>query len=214
MKPDPSCPNRLLVEGKDDQFAVINLMMGHDYSWTSPEGPYVSDCGGITEMLSTLPVAAKSYRKLGAIIDADLSLPNRWNQVRSALNGSGLSLPEEPIPGGLILDGVRPNTKFGVWVMPDNRSPGTLEDFLSKLVPEGDRSIWELARCSTNKAIAKGAKLRPLDEVKGSVHTFLAWQEKPGLAFGTALNAKILDHKAPDAEDFVSWFRKLFDPAF
>lgn len=213
MKPGPSCPNRLLVEGKDDQFAVINLLIRHGYNWASSEGPYVSDCGGVTEMLTTLPVAVKSYQRVGAIIDADLSLTDRWSQVRSALTASGLTLPKKPVPGGLIIEGSRPNTRLGLWFMPDNRAPGKLEDFLVQLVPDDQEKVWKLAETSTRRALEEGAKLRSIDTVKGSIHTFLAWQEVPGLPFGTALTAEFLNHEGPGAKDFVDWFIRLFKPA-
>lgn len=214
MRPGPNCPNRLLVEGKDDKFAVIGLLARHGQDWETREGPYVSECGGIDSLLSTLRVALKSYTKLGAIIDADLSLKNRWAQLRSAVQDTGLKIPKNPVAGGLVIEGTRPNTKVGLWLMPDNKSPGKLEDFLSKLIPDNMNSIWELACTSTAEAIKSGAGLKQVDTVKGAVHAYLAWQESPGLPFGSALTAQFLKHEGPQVNEFVVWFRRLFSDEF
>ena len=36
--------------------------------------------------------------------------------------------------------------RFGVWIMPDNRFTGMLEDFLVQLVPNDSGHLYELAR--------------------------------------------------------------------
>jgi len=51
------------------------------------------------------------------------------------------------------------------------------------------------------------------DRGKSTLHTWLAWQETPGLPFGTALRAEFFRHDTEDALRFVAWFRRLFvDP--
>jgi hypothetical protein len=93
--------------------------------------------------------------------------------------------------------------------MPDNREPGILEDFLAKLVPEGD-TCWLHAQQSTTRARELGAPLAGKDLSKGTIHAWLSWQEQPGLPFGQALTRRVLRHDSPDALDFVAWFRRLF----
>lgn len=42
------------------------------------------------------------------------------------------------------------------------------------------------------------------------LHTWLAWQERPGIPFGTALEAQVFRHDTEDALRFISWFNRLF----
>ncbi len=42
------------------------------------------------------------------------------------------------------------------------------------------------------------------------MHTWLAWQNKPGRPFGTAITARYLDADVPEATAFVAWLEKLF----
>ena len=93
--------------------------------------------------------------------------------------------------------------------MPDNSSPGTLEDFLNKLVSEGD-PIRSYADEVVIEARQRGARCQERDHVKSALHTWLAWQEEPGLPFGTAMKAEYFEKDSDDAHRFVAWFHRLF----
>ena len=45
---------------------------------------------------------------------------------------------------------------------------------------------------------------------KATIYTWLAWQETPGLPFGTALEAKYLNHNKEYLKPFLNWIRKTF----
>ena len=50
---------------------------------------------------------------------------------------STTGIPEEPAPDGTVVT-QSGKPRIGVWLMPDNRVPGMLEDFVEFLVPEKD----------------------------------------------------------------------------
>jgi len=94
--------------------------------------------------------------------------------------------------------------------MPDNQNPGKLEDFLAVLIPPGDR-CWPWAEQVTLKAREEyGATFSTLDSIKAQIHTWLAWQEEPGLPFGTAITAATFAHDAMLATLFVRWMTQLY----
>jgi hypothetical protein len=198
------------VEGKDDCYSILNLIARHGYDWDSPRAirPYVDVKFGRDPLLDALPVAVKSsYERIGVVLDADLSPDDRWNQLRRRV--PELSLPEVPSPDGVVAPGLRPGTRFGAWLMPDNKRPGCLEDFLARLVPDTD-PVWPYTDGATTRARELGAGCGLKDHVKGRVYSWLAWQEEPGLPFGLALRARVFRHDGPEALRFVSWFRTLF----
>lgn len=212
MPPLPNSPYRLLAEGTDDVHSVIHLMAQHGYGWDDERlvRPYVDGLGGITPLLEVLPVALKgSYDRLGFVLDADLNLSDRWAQIRERAHRIGLKLPGSPASEGTILPGLRPGSRIGFWLMPDNASPGTLESFLTRLVPPEDLA-WPYADQATSEARLRGARCQEKDHIKSALHTWLAWQEQPGLPFGTALRARVFHHESEDALRFVGWFRRLF----
>lgn len=205
--------HHLLVEGRNDVMAIGSLLARGGVTWPSADWyPYINPVGSDTEVLATIPLALRaSYARLGVVVDADLSLTDRWAQTVAAFRREDVELPAAPSLGGTIVD--RPTgsgpRRVGVWLMPDNAAPGMLEDFLAMLVPEGD-PIWPLAAESTSAAIVAGAPLPAAHATKGSMHTYLAWQDPSGMPFGTALTAHVLRHDAQIAQGFLKWLHDLF----
>ena len=206
-------PYRLLVEGPDDKHAIIHLMTRHGINWDSLESllPYVDDCGGIDPLVESLGVFAKSgYKRLGVVVDANADIRARWHRIKSAFEkNSTISLPQKPNGDGTVIPGMTPDSKVGVWLMPDNQSQGQLEDLLSKLI-EAQDACWPHACEATRHAKKLGAKFPDKDFSKANVYTWLAWQETPGLPFGTAIKAKYFAADSPEALKFVDWFKRLF----
>ncbi len=92
--------------------------------------------------------------------------------------------------------------------MPDNGSPGALEDFAAMLVPAGD-ALWLRAGEAVD-SIPEQARLFPAGRrSKAHMHTWLAWQEQPGSPMGQAIGKGDLDAHAPAAQRFVAWLRRL-----
>jgi len=204
-------PYRLLVEGSDDQHSVIHLMKRHGIDWDDPKAtlPHVHDCGGFDPLHDSLVVSAKSYERLGIIVDANSDIERRWTQVQDKLHTAGLALPEAPKEDGLIVPGIFDDWEVGVWIMPDNQAKGELEDFLGKLIPSGDQR-WGYACEATQHAKEIGAAFSDKDRSKANLHTWLAWQKEPGRPFGTAITAKYFHVDSPEALRFVQWFKALF----
>ena len=69
--------------------------------------------------------------------------------------------------------------RVGVWLMPDNRRIGALEDFLKDLIDDSD-PLLRHAEKSTAEAKARGARFPEKYSKKALVHSWLAWQEEPG----------------------------------
>lgn len=212
-RPDASSPYRMIVEGPDDKHTIIHLLKRHGYDWedSTTTRPHIQEAKGVTQLLrkSDLTSALKSYRRLALVFDADLTLANRWHQLKDILEGQSLSLPAIPEPDGTIIPGLLPDSRLGIWVMPDNAQPGRIEEFVEKLVPADD-GIWAHARRTTTEALSQGARLRPQDHVKGALYAWLAWQEDPGVRLGIALLNQVLRHDSPEAQRFVAWFHRCF----
>ncbi len=208
MKPDR--PHRLIVEGRDDKWSIIQLTARHGWDWESPSPhyPWIEDAKGDTGVLESLPVALRSYRRVGIVLDADIAPGNRWQSVCDRVAGFGFTLDSRPDPDGTVAEAAD-GRRVGVWHMPDNQSPGKLEDFLAVLVPAGD-PCWSWSEESTERARQLGAKFPPSDFIKARIHAWLAWQKEPGLPFGTAIQSAAFAHDVQAARQFVAWMDRLF----
>ena len=94
--------------------------------------------------------------------------------------------------------------------MPDNRLEGMLEDRLVGLIPEASSPLFELARNCVADSKRQGAPFREAHRTKAEIHTWLAWQDEPGLRLYDAVMHRVPDPKRPGSRPFVSWFRSLF----
>jgi hypothetical protein len=211
-------PNWLLVEGVEDQYAVV-MLMKHHVSWpnTKNQKKYpvqIEFAGSVSELLQKeyIPTHIKKsgLRALGVMLDADDKLKSRWKKVRNRCLGEFPNFPQEPQPSGLIIQNAS-GKRFGLWVMPNNYSEGMLETFLRLLVRKGQKRTWKYAKNTVKRARKMGAKCRECHIDKANIHTWLSWQNPPGQALGNAIAKKILDPKSAGARDFVQWFIKLFE---
>lgn len=212
MAPRKDSPNRLVVEGADDKHSIVHLMMRHGYDWDGASSlcPYVDDAMGVERLIEAIAVGVKArYRRLGFVLDADVDPVGRWSQVREAFRRGGLELPAVLPQEGVVMDGPTTGQRVGVWMMPDNVNAGALEAFVATLVPSAD-PVWTHAVEATERAIGLGAPLQRKDEMKGALCAWLAWQETPGMPFGTALKAQVFGHDSAEALRFVDWFERLF----
>lgn len=214
----PSSGVSLLVEGPDDKWSLIALLKhalaAEGLDWDQiPWRPNVEDKGGVDAVLDSLGVSLKSATRLGVVVDADDDRDARWAAVRDRLRRAGVEVPETPPAAGHVGPGWLPDSRVGVWVMPDNRLPGVVEDFLVALVPQGD-PCWAFAE----EAAARALVLAPVERnaawrSKARLHTWLAWQDRPGQPLGQAITSRVLGETGhPQARAFVDWFGRLFRP--
>ena len=198
----------LLVEGPDDFHFTIAFLNQHGMF----ERIRCQDSEGIDRLLKNLPQWLKpsALKRLGIVVDADnLDKVDHWAAIRNLLLKSDYNnVPETPaVDGTIVTHNVRP--AVGVWLMPDNQSSGMLEDFVSFLIPDGE-TLWSRA-VNAVEQIPQEERLFPTQhEIKAQVHTWLAWQEEPGMPMGRSVTKGRLDMNAPNAMTFVNWLRRLF----
>ena len=121
-----------------------------------------------------------------------------------------METPDKVPREGFVGEAEAYRARVGVWLMPDNQREGTLENFLRDLVEEVD-PLLPYAEESSWRAKELGAKFSGSDVDKAVLHTWLAWQEEPGLPYGTAMRARFFRDDSPAAQAFVTWFRMVFN---
>ena len=146
MQESDSHPRVLLVEGPDDKHVVIHLRersgLAQNFEIVEKEG--------INALLDSIEVEVDIPGRtvLGIVLDANDNPNARWQALTDRLNRLRQEdhfdlpeLPSRPEPSGTIIEG---RLRIGVWLMPDNRSTGELEDFVGSMIPSGD-PVWPLA---------------------------------------------------------------------
>ena len=202
----------LLVEGNDDLHVVMALCQ----QFAIKENFKIIDSKGIDSLMRSLPVRLKGSsitRTVGVIIDADMDADARWQSVRQTLIKSGMysDIPENCPKEGLILSPeISENVRFGLWLMPDNNTAGMLENFTTMLIPDGDQLLPIVDETLSRIEGEHLSHYSHLHHEKARIHTWLSWQETPGIPMGLAITRKYLTATPPICSAFVEWLRELF----
>ena len=199
---------KLLVEGKDDQHVIWALCN----QFKIPENFSIIDCEGIEKLIERIPVELKAsgIETIGIVVDADVALSSRWQSISQLLLNQGYVLPTILPNDGLIISSTG-KVKIGVWIMPNNNINGMIEDFITFLVPEGDK-LMSIAK-STLETIEsdKSNRYSLIHKSKARIHTWLAWQETPGTPMGSALTRRYLSIEHETCKRFADWLFNTFE---
>ena len=78
------------------------------------------------------------------------------------------------------------------------------------MIEEND-DILSIAKSTIDELMTKEyCRFTDFKKQKATIYTWLAWQETPGLPFGTALEAKYLNHNKEYLKPFLNWIGKTF----
>ena len=208
-------PNLLLVEGKNEQY-TLPFFMDEYVEWGDKKEKWVveiKELDGVENLLKPGLIEAESktpgLKAFGVIVDADDQFDSRWASVRERCGKVAAGFPADLPNGGLIH--VRPDgLRIGVWVMPDNRSRGMLETFLSLLLIPDRVPLWDVAREACDRASSIEGTYTVSHRDKARIHTYLAWVEPPGLSLPESILKRAFDARLPLAAEFAKWFMDLY----
>ncbi len=203
--PDTLIQNRvLLVEGQNDRHVVRHICGRH------PSMPSfdIVDKGGVTELLDSISIEirAPGRQAVGILVDANDDLTNRWNAVRDRLRDVHITVPTHPAPAGTIIEGT---PRVGIWLMPDNKSSGELEDFVEQMIPAGD-PVWPLSQRYIDGIPQANRKFAPPKTLRAQLYAWLAAREDPR-QMGLAIQARDLAVDGTLCQGFVTWLMTLFE---
>jgi hypothetical protein len=203
----------LLVEGPDDMHVLLHVCGTREVGKLDEVVPQNS----VEKLLENFPIRLKEsdIEVLGVVIDADTDIAARWQALRDRLVKAGYQdIPQSPDSNGTVIEpppGISLLPRFGVWIMPDNKTPGILEDFIQFLIPT-DSQLFEHVKSSVANIPENERRFSPLAKPKAIVHTWLAWQEEPGKPLGTAITAKFLDSQVAQVDILTTWLKRLYFP--
>jgi hypothetical protein len=194
----------LLVEGEDDKHVVLQLCIRLNFE---PEF-WILNKDGIDNVLSSISpeIKAEGRKSVGILVDANDDISNRWAKVTERLRSTGLELPTISSPEGTIIEGL---PRVGIWLMPDNESPGELEDFVQTMIPTGD-PVWPRSQRYVDDIPEEHRRFRPGKVLRSQLHAWLATRRLPG-RMGAAIEAEDLDINVESSAKFIAWLQKLFN---
>src|SRR5438128_107370 len=133
-------PNYLIAEDSDLQYAIAELMKAHIPDWGTTEQDWkvkIERARGVDDALSHEVLfgymKAGGIKVLGVAVDADDTPNEKWQGIREFCRKCKAKTPNACPNGGFIVDRLMGEggieIRFGAWLMPNNQSEGTIENF-------------------------------------------------------------------------------------
>lgn len=199
----------LLTEGINDCHVILALCKHYNI----PETFGLYECGSdelALKRLTGLLATPDQIESIGIVIDADNpNLAAKWQAVKDRLHKSGITTnQEEQQLSGTIIPAANDLPKIGIWLMPNNQIDGMLEDFCSGLADPAVLSFAE--KCVNDAKENNFTTFIDTHKPKAVIHTFLAWQNEPGMPLGQAITARTLNPDNELAKIFANWLTELF----
>ena len=194
----------LLVEGVDDLHVVRHIRESNSL----PESFCIRQKCGRPNLLKGLrsEIIAEGRIAVGIVLDANNNSLSRWQSIADKLKSAGITAPTGPDFNGTI---IRSQPRVGIWLMPDNESPGELEDFIASMIPSGD-PVWPLSKDYIEAIPEKHREFKEGKIMRAKVHAWLAAREEPR-PMGSAIGLGDLETSSENCNKFVDWLRELFE---
>ena len=211
-------PHVLLVEGGTDEH-VIGHLWGSKFN-DEPPFKIIAE-GSKGRALDSIGARIKvpGTRTIGIVVDADENAEDSWREVQERLSAVNVEVPAKPVLDGFVTRvgsehaGTRAIQRLGIWVSPDNRSPGELEDILAAMMPEDD-VVWPLAQAYADSVVELSPRagkrlIQPHRKIHAAVWAWMASRRQP-TRVGSAIRDGDLNVDVPLCQLLVAWLEKLF----
>ncbi len=205
----------ILVEGKSESFVLPELCKkaGIEMNFEIKQQNSIDE---LKKALKTYLKSTNTLRKVWVIIDADKNIDGAWQSIKDILLRSHKYSFDSKVPlpdGGAIISPIDPDDLIiGVWIMPNNRESGMLEDFMLKLVPDGDSLMQEadsiIEKINNERENYKGL-FKEVHKSKAKIHTWLAWHDAPGESLSVAIQKRLFDTNTELSRLFSEWLAAL-----
>ena len=198
-------PRLLLVEGANDLHVVKHIADASQLTVNFE----TRDSNGYRHLLGQLKTEPLVTERevLGIVVDADDYPERRWDAVLGQLSRHGFDVPPVPDKNGTIIAGSDTHPSIGIWMMPNNSSPGELEDFVADMIPNDD-PIWPRSEAYIDNIPREHRKFKG-KIVRAKVLSWIATREDPGF-MGQAIARGDLNTNAPLCQAFIAWLNRLF----
>jgi hypothetical protein len=212
----------LLVEGESDKgfFEEICKKLSLDTSVivSAPKelGGKRNSKEGVKNVLKELLPQLNDGRisHIAVVVDADHQkhgngFQTTLDSLSAIVEESGFKLEKNSssIPGLFFKnsDGLE---DIGLWIMPDNRRDGMLEDCIKSSIHNKEVMLFKEVEDAVQKVSAP--RFSAHSRTKVEVATWLAWQKQPGHGLYAVITDNLLDDEHPLFKELKFWLLKVF----
>jgi hypothetical protein len=197
-----SAAAKILVGEGDDEVIFFNAFLSH----LGVSDVQVEKCGGKDKLRLYLRDLKRRpgggmVTSVGVTRDADVGCNGAFRSVADALKAAGF--PQPTGPGQFASSG---SIKVGVFILPDNRSAGMLENLC--LASIGSHPAFGCLNQFFD-CVSKAGGNNPTNIAKAHVHAWLATQAEPSASLGLAAQKKFWPFDDPAFQHLRDFLRAL-----
>jgi hypothetical protein len=183
-----------------------HVVLSVESSAASVAEVHIKRFDGVDDIIARFTTESKAsdLESIAVVVDADDDVGSRWSKLSSLLSRMGCGGVPKEISREGVVSHIPDGPKVGIWIMPDNRSTGMVEDFAIRLIPANDPVLPLVDKFLEGIPDA----IRPFSlkhKAKARIYTWLAVRKVPGRPLGQAISNKDLDYGSPDGAAFVKW---------
>lgn len=97
---------------------------------------------------------------------------------------------------------------FGLWIMPDNREEGMLEDLIKNCISPDESELFQIASESVQQL--PNPKFSAHLQTKAEIATWLSWQASPGHGLYAVINYDLLNEECENYQSLCLWLETSF----
>lgn len=216
----------LIVEGESDRgffeqvckffnlHPTITVAVPKDYQGktrNSKQGVFTI----LNRSLPNLKEEENPLTYLGIIVDADYQNTNglgylqTLEQIKAIAKKHGFSQIENHSQGIIFAHDEDSIIQFGVWIMPNNRHEGMLEDFIKTCIHQNEQSLFDYATQTIN-TLSEPKFDKKTHLTKAQIATWLAWQKIPGHGFYATMTDNLLHTEHELFLELQNWLNAVF----
>lgn len=153
---------------------------------------------------------------LGIVADADYvsggGFGNRWKQLTGCLKKHDYRIPENPpkLPCLGSVFGHSDLPAIGLWLMPNHKNDGMLEDMVHRTVKREDEQQELLKTAETCVGKLPVQLFSTYHHTKAVIYSWLAWQKRPGQTLDITVNGDLIDFNSKEMQGLIQWLHKVF----
>jgi hypothetical protein len=197
----------LLLEGNDDCYIVEKFCNNNEIEFNF----CFYNCKGYNKILTKLNALLRENTQpevIGVILDADNDISKSYQDIKSKAETFYKKLPDI-IPKKGLIHNENGLPKLGIWIMPNNKDNGALEEFYLELATDIDTDfINDVIEQATRKNLTSFKKQH---KTKAIMHTYFSWQNTPSTPLHSSINKIALDNDKDIAKAFKKWLTDLFN---
>ena len=208
---------RLIVEG-NDAIALTQILLKRKTppprGYSNPDkykDEFVISTKGFNNMPNAVlrEIQNTDVKRIGIIIDANsIGAEKRSSTFDEIFTESKFQKIKQRWPTWAF---DKNETQISIYVMPDNKSEGYLEHFFYGIIPSKYNTAKEYASEIVENYYSKDkVDIPDVRKQKAKTYAYLSLMDKPGLPFGTAVQAGYFDHNHQLAKELEDWFKHIF----